>query len=160
MDAATSTAIHARFGYCFATPEGNSYPPILTEHRIHAGKPVTIEGEGGGITALPFEHMHGDTDTLGFRIGGLAYSCDVSDIPNESLDALRDLDVWIVDALRYTTHPSHFSLEQSLAWIERIRPRRAILTNLHSDSDYEKLRREIPANVEPAFDGMQIELPG
>src|SRR5690606_33261005 len=136
MDAATSTASHARFDYCFATPEGSTYPPTVTEHRIDAGRPVPIGGAGGGMTARACQQVHGDTDTLGFRIGGLAYACDVSDIPNESLDALRDLDVWIVDALRYATHPSHFSLEQSLAWIERIRPRRAILTNLHSDLDY------------------------
>jgi phosphoribosyl 1,2-cyclic phosphodiesterase len=80
--------------------------------------------------------------------------------PEESLPMLEDLDVWIVDALRYIHHPSHFSVEQALEWIERIKPRRAILTHLHMDLDYETLRGELPDGVEPAYDGMVIELPG
>ena len=158
LDAPTSAVMRSRFGYCFASPAGGDYPPILEEHRIGANNPVTIEGEGGSITALPFRQAHGKGETLGFRFGGLAYSCDVSDIPAESLTALADLDVWILDALRYTRHPSHFSLEESLAWIERIRPRRTVLTNLHTDLDYETLRRALPDSVEPAFDGMKITL--
>jgi phosphoribosyl 1,2-cyclic phosphate phosphodiesterase len=159
-DAPTSAILHARFGYCFASPEGSEYPPIVTEHRIAAGKEVTIEGEGGAIAALPFAQLHGNGQTLGFRFGGLAYSCDVSGIPDDSLEVLRDLDVWVVDALRHRPHPSHFSLEESLAWIGRVRPRRAVLTNLHTDLDYETLRRSLPAGIEPAFDGMKIEIAG
>jgi phosphoribosyl 1,2-cyclic phosphate phosphodiesterase len=158
LDAPTSTALHARFGYCFATPAGSEYPPILNEHRMAARKPVTVEGEGGPVTALPFEQAHGDTTSLGFRFGKLAYSCDVSGLPEASVAALAGLDLWIIDALRYRLHPSHFSLEESLAWIARVGPHRAILTNLHTDLDYESLRRTLPANVEPAFDGMKIEL--
>ena len=71
---------------------------------------------------------------------------------------LAKLDVWIIDALRYTTHPSHLSLSESLAWVERVRPRRAILTNLHSDLDYETLRARLPDHVEAAFDGLAFEL--
>ena len=156
LDASTSVVMRSRFGYCFASPEGGEYPPILEEHRISANNPVTIEGEGGAVTALPFRQAHGSGGTLGFRFEGLAYSCDVSGVPEESLAALADLDVWILDALRYTRHPSHFSLEESLAWIERIRPRRAVLTNLHTDLDYEALRRSLPDSVEPAYDGMKI----
>ncbi len=96
--------------------------------------------------------------TLGFRFGGLAYSCDVSGIPEESLPALSGLDVWILDALRHRPHPSHFSLEEALAWIARIKPRRAILTNLHTDLDYETLRKSLPKSVEPAYDGLKIVL--
>jgi phosphoribosyl 1,2-cyclic phosphate phosphodiesterase len=107
---------------------------------------------------LPFTQLHGNGQTLGFRFGGLAYSCDVSGIPDDSLEVLRDLNVWVVDALRHRPHPSHFSLEGALAWIGRIRPRRAVLTNLHTDLDYETLRRSLPAGVEPAFDGMKIEI--
>ena len=158
LDAPTSAVMRSRFGYCFASPAGGDYPPILEEHRIRANEPVTIEGEGGAITALPFRQIHGKGETLGFRFGGLAYSCDVSDIRDESFAALADLDVWILDALRRKPHPSHFSLEESLAWIERIRPRRAVLTNLHTDLDYETLRRSLPASVEPGFDGMKISL--
>ncbi len=88
-----------------------------------------------------------------------AYSPDVSGLYAEAERLLQGLDVWIVDALRPRPHPSHFSLAEALEWIERLRPKRAILTHMHVDLDYETLRRELPANVEPAFDGMVIELP-
>jgi phosphoribosyl 1,2-cyclic phosphate phosphodiesterase len=159
LDAPTSAALHAKFGYCFATPPGSDYPPIATEHRIAAGTPVTIEGEGGVITATPYAQLHGTGTTLGFRFGTFAYSCDVSTIPDETVRHLQDLDVWILDALRYKPHPSHFSVDEALAWVERIKPRRAVLTNLHTDLDYETLRHILPDNVEPAFDDMVIELP-
>jgi phosphoribosyl 1,2-cyclic phosphate phosphodiesterase len=157
-DAPTAELLKARFGYCFSTPVGSEYPPILNEHRIAAGKPVTITGEGGPIAALPFIQDHGNERTLGFRFGGFAYSCDVSGIPEESLPALSGLDVWVLDALRYRPHPSHFSIEEALAWIARIKPRRAILTNLHTDLDYETLRKLLPESVEPCFDGLKIVL--
>jgi phosphoribosyl 1,2-cyclic phosphate phosphodiesterase len=96
---------------------------------------------------------------LGFRFGALAYSCDLSDLPAESVAALTGLDVWIVDALRYRPHPSHFSVDDALGWIGRIKPRRAILTNLHADLDYDDLRAKLPPHVEPAFDGLTIEMP-
>jgi phosphoribosyl 1,2-cyclic phosphate phosphodiesterase len=156
LDERTANVVRNRFDYCFASPPGSDYPPILTERRLTAGTPVTIQGEGGAITALPFRQEHGDIPSLGFRFGGLAYSCDVSAIPPESLSALADLDVWIVDALRYRPHPSHFSLYDALGWIERLKPRRAILTNLHSDLDYEVLRAKLPDHVVPAFDGMSF----
>jgi phosphoribosyl 1,2-cyclic phosphate phosphodiesterase len=159
-DAPTASVLHSRFGYCFSAPPGSDYPPILTDHRIAAGETVTVEGEGGAISAVPFTQKHGDGSSLGFRFGGLAYSCDVNGVPDESLKLLRDVDVWIVDALRHKPHPSHFSLQESLAWIERVRPRRAVLTNLHTDLDYETLRRSLPTNVEPAYDGLTIELDG
>ncbi len=158
LDARTSEFLHRRFGYCFKTPEGSEYPPILSEHRIEVGKPVTIKGEGGAIQALPIEHTHGSASALGLRFGGLAYSPDVSGVPDKSLPALQGLDVWIVDALRLRPHPSHFTVEQALDWIARLRPRRAILTNLHTDLDYETLRRALPPQVEPAYDGMRIEV--
>jgi phosphoribosyl 1,2-cyclic phosphate phosphodiesterase len=159
LDATTSKALHAKFSYCFETPPGSSYPPIVTEHRIAAAKAVTIEGEGGPIAVTPFAQMHGGGMTLGFRFGNLAYSCDVSGIPDESLLHLQNLDVWILDALRYKAHPSHFSVDESRAWIERMAPRRAVLTNLHTDLDYKVLSASLPENVEPAYDGMKIEQP-
>jgi phosphoribosyl 1,2-cyclic phosphate phosphodiesterase len=157
-DAATSATLQLRFGYCFATPPGSEYPPILTDHRIAAGAAVTIMGEGGAIEAHPFLQTHGSGTTLGFRFGGLAYSCDVSGIPHESEAMLSGLDVWILDALRHRPHPSHFSLEQALAWIARLKPRRAILTNLHTDLDFEALRKSLPESVEPGYDGLKIVL--
>ena len=158
LDDATAAMMHARFGYCFASPPGSDYPPFVTGHRLAAGTPVTIAGEGGAIAVLPFLQEHGDIASLGFRFGKLAYSCDLSGIPAQSLPALADLDVWIVDALRYRPHPSHFSLDDALGWIERLKPRRAILTNLHADLDYEVLRGKLPVHVVPAFDGMTFNV--
>jgi phosphoribosyl 1,2-cyclic phosphate phosphodiesterase len=156
LDEPTSRAMHARFGYCFMTPPGSSYPPILNEHRLVPGRAVTIDGEGGPITALPVLHEHGDIPALGFRFGAIAYSPDLSGMPPESEAALANLDLWIVDALRYAPHPSHFSLDDALAWITRIKPKRAILTNMHSDLDYEAARAKVPAGVEPGWDGMKV----
>jgi phosphoribosyl 1,2-cyclic phosphate phosphodiesterase len=158
LDEYTSRSMHMRFDYCFASPPGSEYPPILTEHRMTPGWPIVVEGEGGRITALPLLQAHGDIASIGFRFGGLAYSSDLSGMPAESAAALAGLDVWIVDALRYRPHPSHFSLDDALEWIGRIKPRRAILTNLHADLDYEVLRGKLPANVEPAYDGITIEV--
>jgi phosphoribosyl 1,2-cyclic phosphate phosphodiesterase len=157
LDKPTSRVLTCRFGYCFVTPPGSSYPPILNEHRVNAGVPVTIDGQGGAITVLPFRQDHGDIESLGFRFGDVAYSSDLRDLPPESIAALSGLDLWIVDALWYRPHPSHFSLADALDWIKRIAPARAILTNMHLDLDYEKLRGELPPNVEPAFDGLKIE---
>jgi phosphoribosyl 1,2-cyclic phosphate phosphodiesterase len=102
--------------------------------------------------------VHGDMGSLGFRFGNLAYSCDVSAIAPESLPLLEGLDVWILDALRYRPHPSHFAVADALHWIDRVKPKRAILTNMHSDLDYEALRAKLPAHVEPAYDGLILTL--
>lgn len=157
-DEQTSKLLHERFGYCFETPAGSEYPPILQEHRMLEDREVTVSGKGGEITALPFSMQHGSTQALGFRIGKAAYSCDVSDLPAASLKALEGLDLWIVDALRYRPHPSHFSVDETLGWIARIKPKRAVLTNLHTDLDYEELKAKLPPNVEPAYDGIEISL--
>jgi phosphoribosyl 1,2-cyclic phosphate phosphodiesterase len=159
LDDFTSKALRARFGYCFEAPPGSEYPPIVTEHRLVSGQRVTVNGEGGPISVLPVLQEHGDIPSLGFRFGGLAYSCDLSGLPEASVAALAGTAVWIVDALRYRPHPSHFSVEDALVWIARIKPGRAILTNLHSDLDYDELRSKLPPHVEPAFDGLRIEMP-
>lgn len=158
LDEPTSRAMHARFGYCFMTPPGSAYPPIVNEHRLVPGRTVTIEGEGGPVVALPFLQDHGDIPSLGFRFGNVAYSSDLKDLPSESLPLLADLDLWIIDALRYKPHPSHFSVADALRWIEALKPRRAVLTNLHCDLDYEALRAKLPPGVEPAYDGMRLQV--
>ena len=157
---ATRATLTSRFGYCFQAPEGSPYPPILTMHPIEVPAPVTVCGGGGPITAQPFAVEHGATPTLGFRINGLAYTPDLNSIRDEDMGALEGLDCWIVDALRRTPHPTHFSLDDALAWIERVGPKRAIVTNMHVDLDYETLRAELPAHVEPAYDGMEIAVSG
>jgi phosphoribosyl 1,2-cyclic phosphate phosphodiesterase len=160
FDQATGDIVQRRFDYCFVTPEGSSYPPIVKAHIVEHGREVAIDGAGGKIRVLPFRQLHGDIDSVGYRIGGLAYSSDLHAVPDESMALLEGLDVWVVDALRHTPHPSHFSVEQALDWIGKVRPRRAILTHLHMDLDYGALRQQLPEGVEPAFDGMQLELPG
>jgi len=156
LDERTSEKVRTRFDYCFVTPPGSDYPPILVEHRLTSGQEVHIEGPGGTVSALPFRMVHGNIDALGFRFGKLAYASDVSLMPDEAKAVLYGLEVLIVDALRYTRHPSHFNLEQALALIEEVAPQRAVLTNLHTDLDYATLRRQVPPHVEPAYDGMTI----
>jgi phosphoribosyl 1,2-cyclic phosphate phosphodiesterase len=157
-DARTLGLLRHRFDYCFATPPGGSYPPILNAHTIEPPTPVVVEGAGGPISATPFPQQHGDIVSLGFRVRNVAYSSDISDLPGSSRDLLRDLDVWIVDALRYQPHPSHWSVAQALRAIAEVRPRRAILTHMHVDLDYATLCRELPEGVEPAYDGMVVPI--
>ncbi len=157
VDEPTSRSLHARFGYCFMTPPGSNYPPILREHRLLPGTPVTIHGQGGPIEVLPFLQDHGDIPSLGFRFGNVAYSTDLKRLPDASIAALAGLDVWIVDALRRHPHPSHFNLPETLEWIARITPKRAILTDMHSDMDYATLCAELPKHIVPGFDGMQFD---
>lgn len=154
MDDFTAADVLDKFGYCFKAPPGSDYPPILNRHRLVAGELVTITGEGGPVTVLPVLQEHGDIPSLGFRFGNVAYSADISGLPDSGIAAMSGLDVWVVDALRYAPHPSHFSLDDALSWIERLKPKRAILSNLHSDLDYETLRGKVPAGVEPGYDGM------
>jgi phosphoribosyl 1,2-cyclic phosphate phosphodiesterase len=157
-DDATHASLLARFGYAFETPPGSSYPPILTRHPMDG--PVTVEGAGGPVTFTPVPVGHGDIDALGLRVGGLVYMPDVGTIPDASLPLLEGLDVWVLDALRRTSHPSHFSLEQALGWIARMAPARAVLTNMHVDLDWATVDAETPETVTPAWDGMVLELDG
>jgi phosphoribosyl 1,2-cyclic phosphate phosphodiesterase len=159
LDDLTAGEVRKKFGYCFETPPGSEYPAIVQAHRAVAGEPITVNGAGGAITVLPVLQEHGDMPSLGYRFGGLGYSCDINGLPDESLEAFSGLDVWIVDALRYAPHPSHFSLDDALHWIDRLKPKRAILTNLHSDLDYEVLRAKLPPHVEPAYDGLTLAMP-
>ena len=156
FDPVTKASLVERFAYCFKTQPGSSYAPILTARDALPGKMLTIDGRAGPVAVMPLKQEHGDIVSMGYRFGGLAYSPDVSDIPEVTLPLLQDLDVWIVDSLRYTPHPSHFHVKRALEWIERLKPKRAILTHMTADIDYETLRRELPPNVEPAYDGMVV----
>jgi phosphoribosyl 1,2-cyclic phosphate phosphodiesterase len=158
-DAPTGARLREAFGYCFETPPGLSYPPILKLHTIERGVPLTIDGASGPLTIMPFRQTHGETESLGLRVGNVAYSCDVSALGDDALEHLGNLDTWIVDALRDRPHPSHFNVAEALDWIARVKPRHAILTHMHGELDYATLKRELPANVEPAYDGMTFELP-
>lgn len=157
FDAVTGKSLGDRFAYCFKQPEGSNYAPILNAHEIDGISPVSISGAGGPVVARPFRQQHGDITTLGFRFSNLAYSPDVSALAPEAIALLEGLDVWVVDALRHTPHESHFHVRETLRWIERLRPKRAILTHMTSELDYETMRRELPAGVEPAYDGMTFD---
>ncbi|PLW77608.1 MBL fold metallo-hydrolase [Cohaesibacter celericrescens] len=152
----TMDRIKSAFGYCLETPPGSSYPPILEASIIDHGQQLSIEGPAGTIKSTPFNQIHGDIHSLGYRIGDIAYSSDVSDLEPASIEMLQDLDVWIVDALRYTPHSSHFSLDEVLEWVERLRPKKTILTHMHIDMDYDTLCRTLPLGVTPAYDGLTL----
>jgi phosphoribosyl 1,2-cyclic phosphate phosphodiesterase len=157
-DPETSRVLRKRFDYVFEPPPGSEYPPIVNEHYIVPGEPARVEGPGGDIAVNAFRLPHGaHTQALGLRFGNMAYTPDLSAIPDECLDDLRGLDLWVVDALRIAPHPSHFTLAEALGWIEELKPRRAVLTNLHNDLDYQTLRETVPAHVVPAYDGLTLE---
>jgi phosphoribosyl 1,2-cyclic phosphate phosphodiesterase len=158
MDDATAQTLLSRFGYCFETPKNSDYPPILNHINIEKpDAPIALTGAGGDLTAQPFRQIHGRIDSLGFRIGDVAYSSDISALPSESDDMVSGLDIWIVDALRRDPHPTHFHLEKTLEMIEKFQPKQAVLTNLHIDMDYETLCSELPSHIRPAYDGMVVE---
>lgn len=156
-DRQTMDAIRHRFGYCFHTPEGSSYPVILNARGIpEPFRDFPIDGSGGPIPVTSFWQQHGRIRSLGFRFGPIAYSSDVNVLDEEAFAVLEGVDCWVVDALRHTPHPTHANVATALEWIARVRPRRAVLTNLHLDLDYETLKRDLPPGVEPAYDGMVL----
>ncbi len=160
FDPVTRDSLTSRFRYCFEQQPGSGYHPILRPAGIPDSGKIRISGQNCSFDIQAIPQVHGDIPSLGFRFGSIAYSPDISGLPETSIPLLEGLDVWIVDALRYTSHPSHFSVADALAWIDRLKPKRAILTHMTSDLDYARLAAELPANVEPAYDGMVIEVKG
>jgi phosphoribosyl 1,2-cyclic phosphate phosphodiesterase len=156
-DGDTQDALLSRFDYAFVQPEGSSYPPIL-EMKTIAG-PFDIDGPGGPINFRPFKVGHGGIESLGFRIGDLAYLPDVADLYDTARKELQNLDVWIVDALRRAPHPTHTHLERTLEWIAELAPKRGVLTNMHIDLDYDTVEAETPDHITPAYDGMCLHMP-
>ncbi len=150
--------IVSSFAYCFTAPPGSGYPPILNQHLIEPGDVLNVDGPGGMIAVTAFRQEHGDISSLGFRIRDFAYSVDLSGIPPESERAVSGLSSWVIDALKMTPHPSHLSFAESLALIERFAPRRAVLTNLHTDMDYATIDARTPDHIVPAHDGLQIDV--
>ncbi len=156
MDEATDRTMMRRFGYIFEGEGG--YPAICNRHILPShGKTWSIDGPSGAIPIVTFDQDHGGVRSVGYRFGRMAYSSDVVGLDEAVFAALEDLDVWIVDALRRTPHPTHSHLERTLEWIARVKPRRAILTNMHIDLDYDALVAELPQGVEPAYDGLRFE---
>ncbi|MCV9997005.1 MBL fold metallo-hydrolase [Pararhizobium sp. YC-54] len=157
-DALTMERICEGFRYCMETPQGSSYPPIVEPRIIDPSlTPIAVTGAGGTIVFQPVLQHHGSIMSLGFRIGDFAYCSDVSDFPQETIGKLAGLDMLVIDTLQYTFHPSHLSLEQSLGWIARFSPKRAVLTHMHTPLDYETVLNETAGHIEPAYDGMRLE---
>lgn len=156
MDAVTRRSLETRFRYIFHGDGG--YPPILDGSPVLTPlTPVTITGPGGDIAFTPVDQDHGHIRSLGFRFGDVAYNNDVAGIPPESFAQLAGMKLWIVDALRRAAHPSHSHLERSLGWIDALKPKRAVLTNMHVDMDYAGLTAELPPGVEAAYDGWRVD---
>jgi phosphoribosyl 1,2-cyclic phosphate phosphodiesterase len=151
-DERTMSVLLRRFGYCFSSEAAGLYNPIY--------KPRLIEGpfQVGPIPVTPFTQDHGTIPSLGLRFGPIVYANDVVRLDEAALAVMAGAEVVVVDAMRYRAHPTHANVAQALAWIERIGPRRAVLTNLHVDLDYRSLCRELPPGVEPAYDGLVIEV--
>lgn len=157
MDAATRDALTDRFRYIFEMVEG--YPPILEPRDIPPhGAPWSVSGAGGAVPVVAFDQAHGPIRSVGYRCGPVAYSSDVSDLDDRAIEAVRGCDLWIVDALRWTAHPTHAHVDKTLDWIARAQVRRAVLTNLHIDLDYNALSAVLPDHVEVAFDGWSARL--
>jgi phosphoribosyl 1,2-cyclic phosphate phosphodiesterase len=158
MNKGTADHMLLRFSYCFVSPPGSDYPPILDYRSIETGESRTIDGKGGPVTLSAFLVDHGQIKALGYRIGDAAYTPDVVDIPPAGWPLLENLDLWIIDGLRYAQHSSHFSVSDALSWIDRFKPKRAVITNMHADLDYEVLRHKLPPGVIPGYDGMRLTL--
>lgn len=150
-DARTMGILKQRFGYCFSSEASGLYNPIYQPRLIDG--PFSVRS----IPVTPFQQDHGTIPSLGLRFGPIGYANDVVRLDEAALAALEGVDVLVVDAMRYRPHPTHAHVDRALEWIARIRPRHAILTNLHVDLDYATLRRELPQGVEPAYDGMVVE---
>ncbi len=155
-DQATFGTLSSRYAYVFTGNLG--YPPICRHHYIPPhGTHWAIEGEGGALPVMTFDQIHGPIKSVGYRLGDVAYSSDISAMPEESFAMLDGLKLWIVDAMRYKPHTTHSHLEQTLDWIARVKPDHAVITNLHQDVDYEAVKAFLPPNVEPAYDQLSFE---
>jgi phosphoribosyl 1,2-cyclic phosphate phosphodiesterase len=154
-DAKSLTEIERRFGYALEpVPPGSMfYKPTITPH--------TIDGPfvAAGLPVVPFAQDHGFGTTLGLRVGALGYSTDVTELDDAAFASLAGVELWIVDCLRYEPHPTHSHLPKTLAWIERVKPARAVLTHMDRQLDYRELAARLPPGVEPGQDGLVFELP-
>lgn len=131
-----------------------SFVPTLTIHPIQPGEPFEL----AGLTWTPLRLLHGRLPILGFRVGRCAYCTDVSSIPPETYPLLRDLDVLVIDALRYRHHPTHLTVDQALQIIDELKPRRAFLTHIAHDIRHAHLEPRLPEHVHLAYDGITIEI--
>jgi len=154
MDAETREVLTTRFAYAFASSHDpqSFYRPLLDDREVEG--PFSA----ADVPVVPFRQGHGGPTTLGFRIGPMAYSTDVVELDEAAFAALAGVELWIVDCLRYDPHPTHAHFDKSLEWIERVKPKRAVLTHMNQSLDYGDLASRCPPGVEPGFDGLVVEL--
>jgi phosphoribosyl 1,2-cyclic phosphate phosphodiesterase len=153
----TLEVLNKRFSYLMPGGERNEefYKVIVEPHEIEPFR----DFEAGGVGFRPFRQDHVSCLTLGLRVGDFAYSTDVKYLPEESFEAIAGIKAWILDAVRPDKpHPTHAILPEALAWIERVAPERAWLTHLSQFMDYRSLMATLPKGVEPAYDGLAIEV--
>ena len=151
-DQYTIDQITNRFDYAFENKYGPAVPS-LAANTISIGN-NTIQG----VNVEAIKQIHGKGFSLGYRFDNVAYSTDVNNLPNESMEQLKDLDLWIVDCVRYEPHYSHSHFDQTISWIKKLKPKRAILTHMGHWLDYTELKNKCPDNVEPGIDGMVIKI--
>jgi phosphoribosyl 1,2-cyclic phosphate phosphodiesterase len=160
MGSVTQNDISQRFKYCFVRPEGLAHSPILDLQKfINDSDDISINGPGGKLPISVFEVGHGNVSAFGFIFcDKTAYTPDVHTISENSLEQLSDLDTWIIDALRYHSHPTHAHMDKCLHWGAHTRTKKMIFTNLHIDMDYQTVKSELIGPHEPAYDGMVIRI--
>jgi phosphoribosyl 1,2-cyclic phosphate phosphodiesterase len=141
------------FSYAFREGEQlpMGYVPKLTFHRID-DRPFTVLGQ----RVVPVPLLHAQFNVLGFRFDDIAYCTDVNRIPDSSWPLLHGLKVLVLDALRYRPHIGHFSVQEALEVIERLKPQRAYLTHMTHELDHDETNRKLPAGVELAYDGLSF----
>lgn len=147
--------LHHTFQYIFQPHKNinDSFIPSLITHPINPLAPLTLFGQD----ILPLRLLHGKLPVLAFRIANLAYCTDVSNIPPETWPHLQDLDLLILDGLRYKHHPTHLTIDQALTIIDQLQPRRAYLTHIAHDIKHAELDPKLPDNVALAYDGLALE---
>lgn len=153
----TLEILRRTFAYIFEAPNGFSSVPAIQMREIDGPfDPFEVEGQSFRLTPVPARH--GPMEVLGFRFGRAAYLTDFSVVPEKSKPLLSGLDDLILDALRYTPHPMHSNVAQSLALIEEVKPRRAWFTHIAHDLGHEETNRRLPENVKLAYDGLSFEV--
>ena len=156
MDAATTATLTRRFDYIFEARSG--YPAICEARPLPPHDAAwAVDGPSGAIPILNFDQDHGGIRSVGYRFGPVGYCSDVVALPPAAMAMLAGVEVFIVDALRDTPHPTHAHVAMALDWLAELKPARGVLTNMHGDLDYNELRARLPRGVEPAYDGMVIE---
>ena len=153
-DSGTLEDLKRRFGYIFEDmAAGHFYKPSVTTHMIDVYKNFAI----GDLPVAAFYQEHGHIRSLGFRFGDFAYSTDVHAFDSAAIETLKGVKTWVVDCVREEPHPTHLHVEETLRWIELVKPERAYLTHMNHTMDYESLMQKLPKGVMPAHDGLVLE---